>query len=141
MYHDQVVRSGTNFHAVVHAQPRHLTTLSHIPRCQYEPYLNRHLLRWQPELIAQLPEGSGHVPFLVPGSSELMAATLESLDLMKKVELSGEYTQQLALLEEIKGLPFGAMWDYHCLKHGVPVGLRCMDEVRAYEKRVLAKRA
>jgi rhamnulose-1-phosphate aldolase len=37
------------------------------------------LLRWQPELIVQLPEGIGHVPFLVPGSSELMAATLESL--------------------------------------------------------------
>jgi rhamnulose-1-phosphate aldolase len=79
VHHDQVTRSGTNFHAVVHAQPRHLTYLSHIPRYQYEPYLNRHLLRWQPELIVQLPEGIGHVPFLVPGSSELMAATLESL--------------------------------------------------------------
>ncbi len=79
VHHDQVMRSGTNFHAVVHAQPRHLTYLSHIPRYQYEPYLNRHLLRWQPELIVQLPEGIGHVPFLVPGSSELMAATLESL--------------------------------------------------------------
>jgi len=79
VHHDQVVRSGTNFHAVVHAQPRHLTYLSHIPRYQQEPYLNRHLLRWQPELIVQLPEGIGHVPFLVPGSSELMTATLESL--------------------------------------------------------------
>jgi rhamnulose-1-phosphate aldolase len=79
VHHDQVVRSGTNFHAVVHAQPRHLTYLSHIPRYQYEPYLNRHLLRWQPELIVNLPEGIGLVPFLVPGSSELMAATLESL--------------------------------------------------------------
>jgi rhamnulose-1-phosphate aldolase len=79
VHHDQVVRSGTNFHAVVHAQPRHLTYLSHIPRYQYEQYLNRHLLRWQPELIVQLPEGIGHVPFLVPGSGELMAATLESL--------------------------------------------------------------
>ncbi len=79
VHYDQVVRSGTNYHAVVHAQPRHLTYLSHIPRYQYEPYLNRHLLRWQPELIVNLPEGIGLVPFLVPGSSELMAATLESL--------------------------------------------------------------
>jgi rhamnulose-1-phosphate aldolase len=79
VHHDQVIRSGTNFHAVVHAQPHHLTYLSHIPRYQHEPYLNRHLLRWQPELIVQLPEGIGHVPFLVPGSGELMAATLESL--------------------------------------------------------------
>jgi rhamnulose-1-phosphate aldolase len=79
VHYDQVMQSGTNFHAVVHAQPRHLTYLSHIPRYQYEPYLNRHLLRWQPELIVNLPEGIGLVPFLVPGSSELMAATLESL--------------------------------------------------------------
>jgi rhamnulose-1-phosphate aldolase len=77
--YDQVVQSHTNYHAVVHAQPRHLTYLSHIPRYQHEPYLNRHLLRWQPELIVNLPEGIGLVPFLVPGSSELMAATLEAL--------------------------------------------------------------
>ncbi len=79
VHYDQIVQSGTNYHAVVHAQPRHLTYLSHIPRYQYEPYLNRHVLRWQPELIVNLPEGIGLVPFLVPGSSELMAATLESL--------------------------------------------------------------
>ena len=79
VHYDQIRSTNSNFHAVIHAQPVHLTYLSHIPRYQYEPYLNRHLLRWQPELIVQLPEGIGHVPFLVPGSSELMAATLESL--------------------------------------------------------------
>lgn len=79
VHHDQVVRVGTNFHAVVHAQPPHLTYLSHIPRYQNENYLNRHLLRWQPELIVQLPEGIGLVPFKIPGSSDLMAATVESL--------------------------------------------------------------
>ena len=41
VHYDQIMQSGTNFHAVVHAQPRHLTYLSHIPRYQYEPYLNR----------------------------------------------------------------------------------------------------
>ncbi len=71
----------------------------------------------------------------------LLTALLEPIDQMKKVELSGDFTQRLALLEEIKGLPFGAVWDYHCLKQGAPVGLRFMDEVRAYEKQVLAKRA
>ncbi|HEY4722599.1 MAG TPA: class II aldolase/adducin family protein [Anaerolineae bacterium] len=79
VHHDQVRSSGTNFHAVVHAQPPHLTYLSHIPRYQDEKYLNRHLLRWQPELIVQLPEGIGLVPFKLPGSSDLMTATLESL--------------------------------------------------------------
>jgi rhamnulose-1-phosphate aldolase len=76
---DQVKRTGTNFHAVVHAQPPFLTYLSHIPRYQNIEYLNKHILRWQPELIVQFPEGIGVVPFLVPGSIELMGATVDIL--------------------------------------------------------------
>jgi rhamnulose-1-phosphate aldolase len=79
VHYDQMLASGTNFHAVIHAQPPHLTYLSHIPRYQDERYLNMHLLRWQPETIVNLPEGIGFLPFHVPGSPELMQATLESL--------------------------------------------------------------
>jgi rhamnulose-1-phosphate aldolase len=79
VHYDQILSSGTNFHAVIHAQPPHLTYLSHIPRYQDETYLNTHLLRWQPETIVTLPEGIGFVPFRVPGSAELMAQTVESL--------------------------------------------------------------
>jgi rhamnulose-1-phosphate aldolase len=79
VHRDQVCATGTNFHAVIHAQPLHLTYLSHIERYQNEEYLNRHLLRWQPEMIVQLPEGLGYIPFLVPGSPQLMAATVASL--------------------------------------------------------------
>lgn len=79
VHYDQVLSSGTNFHAVIHAQPPHLTYLSHIPRYQDEPYLNSHLLRWQPETIVNLPEGIGFIPFRIPGSPELMADTVESL--------------------------------------------------------------
>jgi rhamnulose-1-phosphate aldolase len=79
VHYDQVLRSGTNFHAVIHAQPPHLTYLSHVARYRDESYLNRHLLRWQPEMIVNLPEGLGSVPFQLPGSPELMAATVESL--------------------------------------------------------------
>ena len=76
---DQVKRTGTNFHAIIHAQPPHLTYLSHVARYRDESYLNRHLLRWQPEMIVNLPEGLGSVPFQLPGSPELEAATVESL--------------------------------------------------------------
>lgn len=76
---DQIQRTGTNFHALIHAQPLHLTYLSHIPRYQNEQYLNRRILRWQPECIVQLPEGVGLVPFLLPGSDELMRMTTEKL--------------------------------------------------------------
>ena len=76
---DQVTTAGTNFHAVIHAQPLHLTYLSHIARYRDEAYLNTHLLRWQPETIVNLPEGVGLLPFLIPGSPELQAATVKSL--------------------------------------------------------------
>jgi rhamnulose-1-phosphate aldolase len=79
VHYDQMIRTGTNFHALIHAQPVHLTFLSHIPCYQDEMYLNRHLLRWQPETIINLPEGIGFTPFWVPGSPELMKANVESL--------------------------------------------------------------
>ena len=79
VHYDQMVSSGTNFHAVIHAQPPHMTYLSHIPRYQNETYLNTHLLRWQPETILNLPEGIGFIPFRIPGSPELMSGNVESL--------------------------------------------------------------
>lgn len=79
VHQDQIKLTGTNFHAVVHAQPQHITYLSHIPKYQSQETLNRHLLRWQPELIVNLPRGLGVLPFEVPGSDALMAGTLEKL--------------------------------------------------------------
>ena len=77
VHQDQINRTNTNFHAIIHAQPQHITYLSHIPLYHDQDYLNRHLLRWQPELIVNLPRGLGVVPFQVPGSQALMVATLE----------------------------------------------------------------
>ncbi|MDD8026632.1 MAG: class II aldolase/adducin family protein [Acidobacteriota bacterium] len=79
VHRDQVLATGTNFHAVVHAQPVSLTYLSHVPAYRDEAFLSRRLLRWQPEAIVNLPEGIGCLPFLVPGSAELMEATTAAL--------------------------------------------------------------
>lgn len=79
VHYDQIRATNTNFHAVIHAQPVHLTHLSHVPHYQDEKYLNTHLLRWQPETIINLPEGIGFIPFCLPGSPELMAANVEAL--------------------------------------------------------------
>ncbi|MBN2207391.1 MAG: class II aldolase/adducin family protein [Candidatus Aminicenantes bacterium] len=79
VHQDQVAATGTNFHAVVHAQPLYLTYLSHVPRYQSGDVLSRRLLRWQPEAVVNLPEGIGCLPFLVPGSNELAAASADSL--------------------------------------------------------------
>jgi L-rhamnose isomerase len=70
----------------------------------------------------------------------LLLALLEPLEQMRELEMSGDYTARLALLEELKGLPFGAVWDYYCLQQDVPVGLGYLDEIRAYETQVLAQR-
>ncbi len=79
VHYNLVTTSHTNFHTLIHAQPPYLTYLSHIPAYQDTAYLNRHLLRWQPELIVQLPEGVGHIPFRLPGSPALMEATVAAL--------------------------------------------------------------
>lgn len=75
LHYDQALRTGCDFHAVIHAQPPNLTFLSHIPRYRDAQLLNLHLLRWQPETIVFMPEGLGVVPFGIPGSEQLRAAT------------------------------------------------------------------
>jgi L-rhamnose isomerase len=70
----------------------------------------------------------------------LLLALLEPLDHLRELEVFGDYTARLALLEELKGLPFGAVWDSFCLQQGVPVGISFMDEVQVYEKQELSKR-
>jgi rhamnulose-1-phosphate aldolase len=85
VHNDQVSRTGTNFHAIIHAQPRHLTYLSHIPAYGNEAFFNERLLRWEPETIINLPTGIGVLPFEIPGSAALMAANQESLRLHRVV--------------------------------------------------------
>jgi len=71
----------------------------------------------------------------------LLLALLEPIDQLRELEVAADYTGRLALLEELKGLPFGAVWDTLCLQQGVPVGMRFMEQVRDYERQVLSKRA
>jgi L-rhamnose isomerase len=70
----------------------------------------------------------------------LLMALLEPTEQLRELEIAGDFTGRLALLEELKGLPFGAVWDAYCLKQGVPVGFGFLDGIRTYEKQVLAQR-
>jgi rhamnulose-1-phosphate aldolase len=79
VHNDQVERSGTNFHALIHAQPPHLTYLSHIPAYGDQDYMNKRLLRWEPETIVNLPEGIGVLPYQLPGSPSMMEANVQGL--------------------------------------------------------------
>jgi len=79
VHQDQVTRRGVDFQAVVHAQPPHLTYLSHIPAYRDNAAMNAQILRWEPESIVALSQGVGVLPFLVPGSAGMMAANVEGL--------------------------------------------------------------
>ena len=58
----------------------------------------------------------------------------------KKAEYSFDYTTRLALTEEYKTYPAGAVWDYYCEQMGVPTRDKWLETVRAYERDVLIKR-
>ena len=70
----------------------------------------------------------------------LLQALLEPLPLLCRHEDSGLGFEKLALLEELKSLPFGAVYDYFNLKNNVPVGEAFIDCVQQYEKEITSKR-
>ena len=70
----------------------------------------------------------------------LLQALLEPLATLRKYEDKGKGFERLALLEEAKTLPFGAVYDYFNLKNNVPVGEDYIAEVQKYEHDVLSKR-
>ncbi len=56
-------------------------------------------------------------------------------------ENSGNFGARLALLEESKTLPLGAIWDYYCLKNNIPASNEWLDKAMKYEQDVLFKRS
>jgi L-rhamnose isomerase len=70
----------------------------------------------------------------------LLIALLEPQNMMNRFEVEGDFSSRLALQEELKSMPFSAVWDYYCMKQNVPVGMSYMDTIKAYEKKELAAR-
>lgn len=70
----------------------------------------------------------------------LLIALLEPTAKLRALEKGGDYTSRLAILEELKTMPFGAVWDYYCLKNNTPVGSDWLSEVKKYEQQILSKR-
>ena len=70
----------------------------------------------------------------------LLLALLGPADKARELDRPGKTLQRLALLEDLKALPFGPVWDAYCLRHGVPPGEDWLREVEAYERRVLSRR-
>jgi L-rhamnose isomerase len=79
----------------------------------------------------------------VIGARNLLRALLLALlepSAIRAAEIAGDNTARLALQEEARALPFGAVWDYYCESKAVPVGEAWLTEVKEHEKSVLSER-
>ena len=70
----------------------------------------------------------------------LLRALLEPRDRLRKAESEWDFTTRLALFEELKSMPWSAVWDHYCASRDVPVGLEWLDPVKRYENATFAKR-
>lgn len=70
----------------------------------------------------------------------LLMAKLTPYKLLREVENAGDYSSRLALQEEFRLLPFGAVWDQACEQAGKGVGSTWLDDCKAYERMVLSNR-
>ena len=65
---------------------------------------------------------------------------LEPQRKMQQYEAKDQLFQRLALQEELKNMPWEAVWDMFCLQNNVPVGMDYIPEIEKYEKTVTSKR-
>jgi L-rhamnose isomerase len=69
-----------------------------------------------------------------------LCALLEPTEIIKKAEEAGNNFKRLALFEIMKSKPFGAVYEYYCMKNNVPVSQEYIGEIEKYEAEVLKKR-
>ena len=70
----------------------------------------------------------------------LLWALLQPDDELRKMQDNADFTGKMMLMEEVKTLPFGDVWEEYCARQGVPADKAWYDEVTDYERRVLVNR-
>jgi L-rhamnose isomerase len=70
----------------------------------------------------------------------ILAGLLDPSARLRAAETGGRGHERLALMEQAKALPWGAVWDELCIRAGVPAGADWLADVARYEKDVLARR-
>ena len=70
----------------------------------------------------------------------ILGALLEPTQLLKDAEDKGDYGSRLALSDDFRALPLGAVWNKYCIDNRVPAGTDWLEAVGEYEKNVLMKR-
>ena len=69
-----------------------------------------------------------------------LMALLEPIEKLRAYEAIGQNFERMALLEEMKSLPWGAVYNYYCMKQGVTPGEAYIADIQKYEKEVTLKR-
>ncbi len=67
-------------------------------------------------------------------------ALLEPIEMLRNYEENGNNFERLALMEVMKTKPLGAVYNYYCHTHNVPVAEDYIPVIQQYEKEVLSKR-
>ena len=70
----------------------------------------------------------------------LLLALLEPVERLDEFERGGDFSSRLGLQEEMKSMPFSAVWEAYCTRKGVPLGMDFMAEIKGYEKSELVGR-
>ena len=70
----------------------------------------------------------------------VLLALLEPIESLRKYEAQDMGFERLAMLEELKSMPWGAVWDMYCLQNGVPVGEEYIKDIERYEAEITSKR-
>ena len=66
----------------------------------------------------------------------LLRALLTPLDRLRQAEDALDFTARLILTEELKDLPYGAVWAEVCQRADIPTGQKLMGELEAYQASV-----
>jgi L-rhamnose isomerase len=71
----------------------------------------------------------------------LLMALLEPRDALLKFDAEGNAFGRLALLEQLRTMPVGPIWERYCETTGVPGDDALIEDVLTYERDVLSKRS
>jgi L-rhamnose isomerase len=70
----------------------------------------------------------------------LLKALLEPSAVLRQREAAADFTDRLAMQEEFKALPWGAVWDHYCARAGLTDRGSWLAEIKQYENDVLSAR-
>lgn len=70
----------------------------------------------------------------------MLQALLEPIQTLREFEVQDKNFERLAYLEELKSMPWNAVYNFYCLQQGVPVGDGFIREIQQYENEITSKR-